>query len=125
MATEVQVPAHGAPGRPDSTVEPAMHNYRSVEVVWFITAVVTILIAIRFVLRLMGASTQSGFVTFLYGVTDPLTAPFRAIFPASSGQGSTFDASALVAIVIYALLGWGIVAVIKLITAQKGARSVS
>jgi uncharacterized protein YggT (Ycf19 family) len=106
-------------------VEPATHNYRAVQVIWFVTSLVTILIAIRFVLKLLGASLQSGFVAFMYGLTDALVAPFRAIFPATSGAGSTFDVAALVAIVIYALAGWGLVALVKLITAPRGARSVS
>lgn len=89
------------------------------------TSVVTTVIAIRFVLKLLGASTESGFVTFMYGMTDPLVAPFRAIFPAASGSSSTLDVASLVAIVIYALIGWGVVAVVKLVTAPRGARSVS
>lgn len=86
---------------------------------------ITTLIGIRFVLKLLGASLQSGFVTFIYGLTGALVAPFRAIFPATTGPASTVDVAALVAIVIYALVGWGVVSVVKLITAPRGARSVS
>jgi uncharacterized protein YggT (Ycf19 family) len=86
---------------------------------------ITTLIVIRFVLKLLGASLQSGFVTLIYSLTDALVTPFRAIFPATSGQSSTVDVASLVAIVIYALVGWGLVALVKLITTPKGARSVS
>jgi uncharacterized protein YggT (Ycf19 family) len=135
MADEIQTPAtgnrtvaetSGASGPPAMTqVEPATHNYRAVQVIWFVTSVVTTLIAIRFVLKLLGASLQSGFVTFIYSLTDGLVSPFRAIFPATSGQSSTVDVAALVAIVIYALVGWGLVSLVKLLTAPKGAREVS
>ena len=104
--------------------EPATHNYRAVQVIWFLTGLVTTLIAIRFVLKLLGASTQSGFVTLVYTLTDGLVAPFRAIFP-TVGNGSTVDVAALVAIVIYALVGWGLVSLVKLLTAPRGARSIS
>jgi uncharacterized protein YggT (Ycf19 family) len=104
--------------------EPATHNYRAVQVIWMVTTLVTTLIAIRFLLKLFGASLQSGFVAFLYGITDPLVAPFRAIFP-NTAQGSTLEVSSLVAIVIYALVGYGIVSVVKLMTTPRGARSVS
>ena len=135
MADEIQTPATGnrtvvettgAGGAPTTTqVVPATHNYRAVQIIWFVTSVITTLIAIRFVLKLLGASLQSGFVTFIYNLTDPLVAPFRAIFPAASGQNSTVDVASLVAIVIYALVGWGLVSLVKLITAPKGAREVS
>jgi uncharacterized protein YggT (Ycf19 family) len=135
MATEIQTPTPGnrtvvetsGAGGPQAMTqaEPATHNYRAVQVIWFVTSLITTLIAIRFVLKLLGASTQSGFVTFIYSLTDALVAPFRAIFPATSGQSSTVDVASLVAIVIYALVGWGLVSLVKLITAPKGAREVS
>jgi uncharacterized protein YggT (Ycf19 family) len=135
MATEIQVPA---PGRQDGVepqasaaplvvtrVEPATHNYRAVQVVWMVTSLVTTLVAIRFVLRLLGASVQSGFVSLIYGLTDALVSPFRAIFPAASGQSSTLDVASLVAIVVYALVGLGLASVVKLMTTPRGARSAS
>jgi len=135
MADDIQTPAEGnrtvvqtsGVGGPQAMtrVEPATHNYRAVQIIWFVTSVITTLIVIRFVLKLLGASLQSGFVTFIYSLTDALVAPFRAIFPATSGQSSTVDVASLVAIVIYALVGWGLVSLVKLITAPKGAREVS
>lgn len=137
MANEIQTPVTGdrvvagAPVvvAPRATtalaVEPATHNYRAVQIIWFLTSLVTTLIVIRFVLKLLGASTQSGFVTFIYNLTDGLVAPFRAVFPAASGQSSTLDIASLVAIVVYALVGWGLVSLVKLMTTPRGARSVS
>ncbi len=135
MADEIQVPASGnrtvvetsAVDDPQAMtqVEPATHNYRAVQIIWFLTSLITTLIAIRFVLKLLGASLQSGFVTLIYSLTDALVTPFKAMFPATSGQSSTLDVASLVAIVIYALVGWGLVSLVKLITAPKGARSVS
>ena len=135
MATEIEVPANAhrtvvetfPVGGPQAMTqaEPATHNYRAVQVIWFVTSVISTLIAIRFVLKLLGASLQSGFVTLMYNLTDALVAPFRAIFPATSAASSTVDVAALVAIVIYALVGLGLVSLVKLMTTPKGARSVS
>lgn len=135
MSNEPQTPATGnrtvvettgvAPTQSMAQVEAPTYNYRAVQIIWFVTSLITTLIAIRFVLKLLGASTQSGFVTFVYSLTDALVAPFRAIFSATSEQTSTVDVASLVAIVVYALVGWGLVSLAKLITAPKGARSVS
>jgi uncharacterized protein YggT (Ycf19 family) len=134
MPDEIQVPSQetrtvvetsGAAPQASSHVEPATHNYRAAQIIWFVTSLITTLVAIRFVLKLLGASLQSGFVTLIYNLTDPLVAPFRSIFPAASGQSSTVDVASLVAIVIYALVGWGLVSLVKLITSPRGAREVS
>jgi uncharacterized protein YggT (Ycf19 family) len=125
MAAEIQTPAPGRNTVVETQAEPATHNYRAVQVIWFLTSVITTLIGIRFVLKVLGASLQSGFVTLIYSLTDGMVAPFRAIFPAASGQGSNLDVASLVAIVVYGLVGLALVSVVKLITAPRGARSIS
>lgn len=134
MATQIEVPTPGTrtaveeiPATTSGAAqsEAATHNYRAVQYIWLVAGVVTTLIAFRFVLKLLGASLQSGFVTFVYGVTDFMVAPFRAIFPAASGSSSSIDIASLVALVVYALVAWGLVSLVKLMTAPRGARSVS
>lgn len=86
-------------------------------IVWYILGVIEVLLAFRFVLKLLGANPSSGFVDFVYTITGILTAPFDRIFGVSSTTaGSTrsvFEPSILVAAAVYALIAWGIV---KLIT---------
>jgi len=73
---------------------------RVIQLVWFIAGVVDVLVGLRFVLRLFGASTASPFVSLVYGLSAPLVAPFRNIFPIS-GQGAyVFEPAALVALAI-------------------------
>lgn len=112
-------------GRPDAPVVVEPYNYRAVQVTWFVIALIATLIALRFALKLLGASPQAEFVGFVYGVTAPLVAPFRGIF-ADSAQGFfVFEPSSLVAMVIYLLIGWGIVALIKIITAPRHPRPLA
>ena len=88
------------------------------KVVWYILGVVEVLIAFRFVLKLLGANPSSGFVDFIYSVTGVLTAPFDTIFgvtQATAGQvHSVFEPSILVAVAVYALIGWGIVKLLSI-----------
>jgi uncharacterized protein YggT (Ycf19 family) len=100
------------------------YNYRAVQAVWFIVGLIDILLIIRFVLKLLAASTSSGFVTFIYNLTEPLIAPFSGIFGTPAANGSVLEPATLVALVIYSLIGWGIVALIRLMTAPKGTRPV-
>jgi len=115
----------GAPVRPLVPADPVVvepYNYRAVQATWFVVALIATLIAIRFVLKMLAASPQAAFVTFIYGVSAPLVAPFRGIFPDTAQGFNVFEASALVAIAVYLLLGWGIVALIRILTAPHRRR---
>ena len=83
----------GAPVRPLTPAEPTFvdpYNYRAVQAAWFVVAVIVTLIAIRFVLKMLGAQ-QAEFVAFIYGVTAPLVAPFRGIFSDSAQGFNVFE----------------------------------
>lgn len=91
-------------------------------VVWYIVGFIEVLLAFRFVLKLFGANPASGFVNFIYSVTGVLTAPFDNIFGVTSPEAgsvqSVFEPSILVAAVVYALIGWGIVKLLSLNRAE-------
>jgi hypothetical protein len=103
-------------------VEQGRYNFRAAAAVGFIVGVVDVLIAGRFLLKLLGASAQSSFVNLVYGVSSPLVAPFHGIFPNSGSAGNVFEPAALVAIAVFALLGWGAVVLIRIATAPRGTR---
>jgi uncharacterized protein YggT (Ycf19 family) len=88
--------------------------------IWFLVGIFEVLLGFRFVLKLLGANPNSGFTDFVYSVSGPLTAPFRGIFSTPTAEGdittSVFETSTLIAIVVYAIIGWGIV---KLATLNK------
>ncbi len=74
----------------------------------FLVGLLEILLILRFILRLSGANTQNAFAQFIYNISDPLIAPFSTLFisPVTGGGANIFDLNVLVAIVVYALLGW-------------------
>ena len=93
-------------------------------IVWYVFGVIEVLIAIRFVFKLLGANAAAGFVQFIYGVSGFFVAPFNAIFGTQRVSGATFEWSALVAIIIYALIAWGIVALIRAVSPREHAQTV-
>jgi predicted cobalt transporter CbtA len=80
--------------------------WRVGQIVYLVFGVGIALIAIRFVLLLLGANPDAGFTNLVYSVTGPLVAPFEGIFGAPSLETGVFDPASLVAIVVYALVGW-------------------
>ena len=116
VAAPVSAPA------PVSMTEEGRYNFRAAAVVGFIVGVVDILIAARFLLKLLGAAAQSAFVNFVYTVSGPLVAPFQGIFGNGGSKANSFETADLVAIVVYAVIGWGLVMLIRIITAPRGTK---
>jgi uncharacterized protein YggT (Ycf19 family) len=57
------------------------------------------LIIIRVLLKALAANTGAAFTGFVYGITDPLVAPFQGIFATrQAGTGSVFEFSSVVAL---------------------------
>lgn len=90
-------------------------------VVSFIFGVIIAFIAIRFLLELFGANAAAPFVQFIYLVSDVFMTPFTAIFATQRVAGSTFEWSALIAILVYALISWGIIALIRAVSPREVA----
>jgi len=93
-------------------------------VVWFVVGVIEVFLGMRFVLTLFGANAEAGFSKLIYGVSDVFMAPFNAIFSTGRVSGATFEWSALVAMAVYALIAWGLVALIGVVSPRKHAQTV-
>jgi len=90
--------------------------YRGVQVVWYALYVVQMLLAIRFLLKLLGANPGAAFTNFIYSVSGVFTWPFATVFQNSAVSGSVFEWTTLLAMLIYWLLA---VALIKLFLMGK------
>ena len=78
-------------------------------IVWYITGVIVVLLALRLVLLLLGAQQGNGFVDFVYSLSGVFAAPFFGIFNDTAIYGSShFEPSSLVAVAAYLLVGWGL-----------------
>lgn len=91
--------------------------------VYFIVGVIVTLLALRVLLLLLGANQGNAFVDFIYTLSGLFAYPFYGIFNYQPTYGSsTFEISSVVAILIYALVGWGIA---KLLTIGSTHRDIA
>ena len=92
-------------------------------IVYFVLGTLETLLAFRLVLKLMGASMASGFVNFIYGLTGIFILPFEGIFRRGITQGiesaSVFEPSTFVAIIVYAIVFWGIVKLVRIFSGEE------
>ncbi len=89
-------------------------------IIYFLFGILEILLAFRLVFKLAGANPVSPFVSMIYAISKPFILPFEGIFHRGYTQGvettSILEPSALVAIVVYAILAWGIVKLISILS---------
>ena len=101
---------------------------RAYETIYVIFAIIVGAIFIRVLLKLLGANTAVAFTHFMYGVTDPMLAPFRNILPTYASGRTVFESSALIAILIYGLVGIALARLIAImfmrdVTVAHGSRA--
>ena len=77
-------------------------------VVWYIAGFIITFLVLRVVLLLLAANQGNVFVDLVYGIGGFFAAPFSGIFAAPTYGQVFFDTACIVAIVVYALLAWGI-----------------
>lgn len=91
--------------------------------IYLIFGVLDALLVFRFIFKLLGANPSSGFVDFTYNLSAIFIAPFAGIFNTSLANGavttSVFEPATLVALIVYALLAWGIVVLIRVISGRQ------
>src|SRR5690349_4627480 len=124
MAVQQSAPVSAPASAPvsGSMTEAGRYNFRAAAVVGFLAGVVDILIAARFLGKLLGASAQAAFVNFIYAVSAPLVAPFQGIFGNGGSKANSFETADLVAIAVYAVIGWGLVMLIRIVTAPRSTK---
>src|ERR1700730_12520043 len=94
---------------------------RVIQLVYLIFGLIEGLIAIRFVLKALGANAGAGFAQFIYGITNPLVAPFYGLFGNPASQGSVLEVHSIVALIVYALLAWVIVRLTWILVGENRA----
>lgn len=94
----------------DSTNSPTTKPlYRGTQIVWYILGIMEALLAFRFVLKLLGANASAGFTSFIYGVTYFFSAPFLSVFRVTKVEGSVFEWTTLLAMLVYWIVAFGVI----------------
>jgi uncharacterized membrane protein len=107
----------------DIAAERRMGLFQINRVLWSILAFLEILLAFRFVLKMIAANPDSGFAMLIYGITGVFVAPFNGLISTPTSGGSSLEVTTLIAMAVYALIFWGIAYVIRMVTDRPRARS--
>jgi hypothetical protein len=92
-------------------------------IVYYILGVIEVLLAFRLIFKLLGANPASGFVSGIYTLSNIFLSPFAGIFRTASTRGvetqSVLEPATIVAMIVYAVIAWGIVKLIEIIRMSK------
>ncbi len=107
-----------------NTVKKGATNSQTIEyLIYFLFGILEVLLAFRLIFKLMGASNSSAFVGLIYSITGIFILPFEGIFRRGFTQGlettSVLEPSTLVAIIVYAVLAWGIVKLVRIFSGER------
>lgn len=83
--------------------------YRGTQIVWYILGIIEVLLAFRFVLKLLGANPAAGFSSFIYGLTYVFAEPFLNVFRVTTVSGSALEWTTLLAMLVYWVIAIGII----------------
>ena len=112
--TKVVVPQVGT-GSPQKEYQTKKVIFRTYQVIWYILGIIEVILALRILLKLLGAYTQSGFTSFIYAISNPFALPFAGILGVTGVSEMILEWSTLFAMAIYAIVAYGIVAFFQLV----------
>lgn len=110
--------------RQDSSLLSEDKSYQQAKsAIYYVLGFMEILLAFRFLFKLLGANPQSGFVSIIYAVTKVFLLPFFGIFGTASasmdGTHAILEPATLVGMAVYAIIAWGIVKLVEVFRIQK------
>jgi len=82
---------------------------KGTQIAWYLLSILEVVLAFSFVLKLMGANPTAGFTSLIYKIAWPFSAPFLAVFPRTTVEGSVFEWTILLAMLVYWMIAWAIV----------------
>lgn len=83
-------------------------TFKATQLVWLLLGILEGMIALRILLKLIGANPESPIAIFIFGFTSLFLAPFAGLTATPSAGGMVLEISSFIAGVVYALIGWAL-----------------
>jgi hypothetical protein len=109
----------------DIAAERRMRLFEIYRILWSVLVFMEILLAFRFMLRLIGANPDSGFAVLVYGLSGLFIGGFEGLIATPVYGGSELELTTLIAMLVYVLIFWGIAYVIKIAVDRPRSRSIT
>ena len=126
----VLVEQHGGHVHEEHVVENTNLEYRETvykvsQIIWLFFGGLEALIGMRVILMMIGANPGSWFTAFIYQVTQVFLWPFQNIITNPSFQNFTFEVTSIIAMLVYAIVGWAFVRLIWVVFYNRPTSEVT
>ncbi|MCL6573058.1 MAG: hypothetical protein K6T88_15460 [Bacillus sp. (in: Bacteria)] len=102
-------------------------NLKTRKIIYYVLGILEVLFAFRLVFKVLGANPESTFVGMIYSVTNIFLTPFVGIFRGAVTKGietqSVLEPPLIIAMIVYAILAWGIVKLIEIANKNKNTET--
>lgn len=105
--------------------EQRIFTFKATQLVWLGVVILEALLGLRFILKLIAANPDSPIAVFLYKFTDLFLAPFAGLVGTPAAGGAVLEVSTLIAMAVYALIGWALERLIWVIFYRPRAAAVA
>lgn len=102
---------------PQKVFETKKSIFRTYQVIWYILGIIEVLLGFRLLLKILAADPTSGFGRFIYALSEPFAAPFSRVVGVieQPTSGPIFELSTIIAMAVYFIVAYGIVALLQFI----------
>ena len=95
--------------------ERQIFTFKATQLVWLFLGILEGLLGLRFILKLIAANPDSPIAAFIYNITNLFLFPFAGLTGTPAFAGMQLEFATLIAMVVYALIGWMIERIIWVI----------
>jgi hypothetical protein len=92
----------------ESGQEQRLFSFKATQWIWLGLGIVEVLIGLRVLLKLIAANPESPFAAFIYNISAVFLFPFAGLVGTPASGGMVLELSSIIAMLVYALLAWGI-----------------
>jgi hypothetical protein len=93
----------------DESAESRRMAYRISSIIWVFFGLLIGLLSLRILLKLIGANADAPFAELVYGFSEIFLWPFFGLIGSPAVDGMVLEIPTVIAIIVYALIGWAIV----------------
>lgn len=95
--------------------ERRIFSFKATQLIWLFLGILEVMLMLRFALKLMAANPDSPISVFIYGFTALFLWPFAGLTATPAVGGMVLEIGTVIAMAVYALVGWAVERVVWLI----------
>jgi hypothetical protein len=92
----------------ESNQEQRIFSFKATQLIWLALGLIEGLIAMRIILKIIGANADSLFASFIYGFSYLFLFPFEGLVGTPASGNVVLEISSIIAMLVYALLFWAV-----------------